>query len=67
MEDQIPGRPRKEFRFADQNHAVESIKAPSEYALPSADAFKSQELAHEPQALHIDTLPTLAPRQNKER
>jgi adenylylsulfate reductase subunit B len=45
----------------------ESIKAPSEYALPSADAFKSQELAHEPQALHIDTLPTLAPRQNKER
>jgi adenylylsulfate reductase subunit B len=60
--------------FAPLGHSVrvlrepekESIKAPSEYAPPSADAFKSQELAHEPQALHIDTLPTLAPRQSKE-
>jgi adenylylsulfate reductase subunit B len=38
-----------------------SIKSPSEYDAPSREALQSQELAHEPEALHIDKLPTLTP------
>ena len=38
-----------------------SIKSPSDYEAPTADAMNSQELAHEPEALHIDALPTLTP------
>jgi adenylylsulfate reductase subunit B len=38
-----------------------SIKPPSDYEPPGPDAFKSQELAHEPDALNIDSLPTLTP------
>jgi adenylylsulfate reductase subunit B len=38
-----------------------SIKGPSEYDPPTADALKSQELAHEPEALKLDALPTLSP------
>jgi adenylylsulfate reductase, subunit B len=38
-----------------------SIKAPSDYAAPTADAMKSQRLAHEPEALKIAELPALAP------
>jgi adenylylsulfate reductase, subunit B len=38
-----------------------SIKSPSEYEQPASDALKTQELAHEPDALHIDRLPTLSP------
>ena len=37
-----------------------SIKSPEEYEVPSAEAFKAQELAHEPDALNIGALPTLA-------
>ncbi|MCH8867251.1 MAG: adenylyl-sulfate reductase subunit beta [Proteobacteria bacterium] len=37
-----------------------SIKSPSDYPAPSKDAFKTQELAHEPESLNIDDLPTLA-------
>jgi len=37
-----------------------SIKSPSEYEAPDPEALKSQELAHEPETLHIDRLPTLA-------
>ena len=40
-----------------------TIKSPSEYDPPSADALQSQELAHEPEALHIAALPTLSPKQ----
>ena len=38
-----------------------SIKSPADYEAPTADAMNSQELAHEPEALHIDALPTLTP------
>ena len=38
-----------------------SIKPPSDYESPRTDALKSQELAHEPDMLNIDRLPTLAP------
>jgi adenylylsulfate reductase subunit B len=37
-----------------------SIKSPQEYQPPSNEAFSSQELAHEPDALKIDRLPTLS-------
>lgn len=35
-----------------------SIKSPADYEVPDQDAFKSQELSHEPEALHVDSLPT---------
>ena len=38
-----------------------SIKSPSDYAAPGQNALKAQELAHEPEALHIDKLPALTP------
>ncbi|MCH7854568.1 MAG: adenylyl-sulfate reductase subunit beta [Proteobacteria bacterium] len=42
-----------------------SIKSPSDYDVPSQDAFKTQELAHEPETLNIDKLPALSPDQLK--
>ena len=38
-----------------------SIKAPADYEAPSAEAMKSQDLAHEPDALNIEALPGLTP------
>ena len=38
-----------------------SIKSPADYETPSKEAMKSQELAHEPDALKIDKLPALTP------
>src|SRR5215472_8343941 len=38
----------------------DSIKSPSEYAAPSAEAMKSQELAHEPESLKVAALPALS-------
>src|ERR1043166_7818024 len=38
-----------------------SIKAPSDYAPPGKDAFAAQELAHEPDALHVEKLPAITP------
>ena len=43
-----------------------SIKSPADYAAPTADAMKSQELAHEPDALNVDALPAMAPERFKE-
>ena len=43
-----------------------SIKALGEYDVPSADAFKNQELAHEPDALNVERLPALTPNQLKQ-
>ena len=43
-----------------------SIKPVSDYAAPNPDDINSQELAHEPEALHIDALPALSPNQFKE-
>jgi len=38
-----------------------SIKSPADYALPTAEAMTSQQLAHEPEALKVAALPTLKP------
>jgi len=38
-----------------------SIKAPSDYEAPSQEAFRNQELAHEPESLNIDNLPVITP------
>jgi adenylylsulfate reductase, subunit B len=38
-----------------------SIKSPSDYDVPNQDAFRNQELAHEPEALNIEKLPALTP------
>ena len=43
-----------------------SIKSPSDYEAPTADAMNSQELAHEPEALNIDALPALTADQLKQ-
>ena len=43
-----------------------SIKPVTDYAAPDPDDINSQELAHEPEALHIDALPALSPNQFKE-
>ena len=42
-----------------------SIKGPADYAVPGPDAMTSQELAHEPDALNIASLPALKPDQLK--
>jgi adenylylsulfate reductase subunit B len=41
-----------------------SIKSPSDYEAPSPGALKAQELAHEPEALHIEALPALPPQED---
>ncbi len=43
-----------------------SIKSPSDYEVPSPDALNDQELAHEPEALNIEALPTLSPKPFKQ-
>jgi adenylylsulfate reductase subunit B len=43
-----------------------SIKSPAEYELPSGEAMRSQELAHEPDGLNIEKLPALTPDQLKQ-
>ena len=42
-----------------------SIKSPADYEVPAPEAMKSQELAHEPDALKVDKLPALSPSQLK--
>jgi len=37
-----------------------SIKGPAEYEDPNTQDFASQQLAHEPDALKIDSLPTIS-------
>ena len=43
-----------------------SIPSPAQLEMPSEEAMKSQELAHEPTALNIDKLPALTPDQLKQ-
>ena len=43
-----------------------SIKSPSDYEAPSQNAFKNQELAHEPESLNIAKLPTLTSNKPKQ-
>jgi adenylylsulfate reductase subunit B len=52
----------KEFAFPIRTTPWGSIKAPSDYAAPDAKALSSVLLAHEPEALMIDALPTLPAR-----
>jgi adenylylsulfate reductase subunit B len=51
----------KDFVSPIRTTAWGSIKSPGDYAVPSAEAMKSQQLAHEPEALKVDALPALAP------
>jgi adenylylsulfate reductase, subunit B len=37
-----------------------SIKSPADYEAPSAEAMKSPQLAHEPEALKVTALPALS-------
>jgi adenylylsulfate reductase subunit B len=55
----------KNFLSPIRTTAWGSIKSPADYTAPARDAFKSQELAHEPEALNIDKLPALPPGQLK--
>lgn len=49
----------KQFTFAIRTTPWDSIRPPSDYATPDAGALNSPLLAHEPEALKVDALPTL--------
>lgn len=49
----------KEFTFPIRTTPWGSIKAAQDYEKPGMSALSSQLLAHEPEALHIDALPTI--------
>ncbi|RMD71524.1 MAG: adenylyl-sulfate reductase subunit beta [Gammaproteobacteria bacterium] len=49
----------KEFSFPIRTTPWDSIRPPSDYPAPDEQALASPLLAHEPEALHVDTLPTL--------
>jgi len=51
----------KEFRFPIRTTPWGSIRPPADYSAPDATSFESSLLAHEPEALKVDTLPTLPP------
>ena len=51
----------KEFVSPIRTTPWDSIPSPAALAPPSAEALESQELAHEPDALHIESLPALRP------
>lgn len=51
----------KAFEFPIRTTPVGSIKSAAEYAPPNPADLSSPLLAHEPEALHIDKLPTLSP------
>lgn len=56
----------KEFSFPIRTTPWGSIKSPSDYEAPDADALSSPMLAHEPEALKVEKLPTLPPSTNKQ-
>jgi adenylylsulfate reductase subunit B len=49
----------KEFAFPIRTTPWGSIKAAQDYEKPDMSGLSSQLLAHEPEALHIDALPTI--------
>lgn len=49
----------KTFAFPIRTTPWGSIQPPAEYALPAAGSLNSPLLAHEPEALMVDTLPAL--------
>ena len=50
----------KDFVSPIRTTAWGSIKSPADYPPPSAEAMKSQQLAHEPEALKVAALPTVS-------
>jgi adenylylsulfate reductase subunit B len=52
----------KEFEFPIRTTPWGSIKSPADYELPDAQALSSVMLAHEPEALMVNSLPTLPSR-----
>jgi adenylylsulfate reductase subunit B len=56
----------KEFEFPIRTTAWGSIKSPTEYETPGADALSTPLLAHEPSALKVEKLPTLPSSGNKQ-
>jgi adenylylsulfate reductase subunit B len=42
-----------------------SIKSAADYGAPPREAYRAQELAHEPETLLVERLPTLAPEKLK--
>ena len=56
----------KDFKFPIRTTPVGSIKPPSDYSAPDAEAMSSQLLSHEPEALKVEKLPTLPPSKNKQ-
>src|SRR3954465_10253160 len=51
----------KEFTFPIRTTPWGSIPAPQDYPAPDLSALASPHLAHEPEALHVEKLPTLQP------
>jgi len=51
----------KEFTFPIRTTPWGSIKSPADYDAPDAGDLQSALLAHEPEALKVDRLPTLPP------
>ncbi|WP_275098768.1 adenylyl-sulfate reductase subunit beta [Sedimenticola hydrogenitrophicus] len=49
----------KEFRFPIRTTPWGSIKPPADYTVPDAAGLGTALLAHEPEALEVDALPTL--------
>jgi adenylylsulfate reductase subunit B len=49
----------KAFTFPIRTTPWGSIRPPSDYEMPAANSLGSQLLAHEPDALKVETLPTL--------
>lgn len=54
----------KEFSFPIRTTPWGSIRPPADYTAPHVDALRSPELAHEPEALYVESLPTLPPAGN---
>lgn len=52
----------KDFQFPIRTTEWGSIKSPSEYEPPDDDAWSSQFLSHEPEALNVEKLPMLPPK-----
>ncbi len=50
----------KAFTFPIRTTSWGSIKPPHDYAPPSEDALRSPWLSHEPEALEVESLPTLS-------
>ncbi len=56
----------KEFEFPIRTTPVGSIKSPSDYPAPDLNALNSQLLAHEPEAAHVENIPSLPVPANKQ-